>query len=60
MKGHTQSTRIFTIHVENVYIFFRAFGGSLGSVLDSHADGPGSIPAVSGVMKVYGCNLKLW
>ena len=33
-------------------VFLRAFGGPLGSVLDSHAAGPGSIPDYASVMKV--------
>ena len=51
-KFSIELTQIFTIYVKKVDLFFRAFGGSLGSVLDSHAAGPGSIPDCASVVKV--------
>jgi hypothetical protein len=49
---HTTYTNVDYI-CRKISVFFRASGGSFGSVLDSHAGGPGSIPHVGGsVVKV--------
>jgi hypothetical protein len=53
LKCNIQCTQIFTTYVEKINVFSRTSSGSLGSVLDSHAGGPVSIPDVGdSVMKV--------
>jgi len=48
---HTKHTNIHYI-CQKIDIFLRAFGGSLGSVLNYHAAVQGSIPHCASVMKV--------